>query len=132
MKVSKKILMIGSFITLLAGCSANEVETGAQRVVVSHAPAAKECKFLGQVSGNQGNFFTGGWTSNKNLEVGAMNTLRNEAHRMGANYVSLVTNRAGQHGSGGGSSDMFGGSSQQVTVVNIGNAYHCPPHLIGL
>lgn len=132
MKNMKKLAtMLG--ILLLSGCAANKLEVaGAERIIVAHTPAPKECKFLGQVNGNQGNFFTGGWTSNKNLEVGAMNTLRNEAAKMGANYVSLVTNRAGQHGSGGGDAYGFGGSSQQVTVVNIGNAYNCPPKSIGL
>lgn len=125
-------ILSGITLILLAGCAANKPEPGSERIIVTGAPAPKECRFLGQVSGNQGNFFTGGWTSNKNLEVGAMNSLRNEAAKIGANYVSLITNRAGQAGSGGGDATGFGGGSAQVTVVNIGNAYSCPPKAIGL
>ncbi len=130
--MKKTLTLIAASSVFLIGCAANQSEVGSERVIVSHAPAPKECRFVGQVSGNQGNFFTGAWTSNKNLETGAMNTLRNEAHKIGANYVSLITNRAAMHGSGGGGADGFGGSSQQVTVVNLGNAYSCPPQLIGL
>ena len=72
---------------------------------------------------------TGDFTSHKNLEVGAMNDLRNEAYEMKANYVELVTNRAGVVGSGsmsGGYGYVSGFSnSAQTSTVLSGNAYHC-------
>lgn len=83
---------------------------------------------MGQVVGNQGNFFTGGWTSNSNLEEGSMNDLRNKAAGMGANYIQIVTNRAGNTGSW----DRHGGSMQQTNVTSLGNAYSCKPSDIGL
>jgi hypothetical protein len=86
--------------------------------------------------GNQGNFFTGNYTSNRNLEEGAMNDLRNKASKLGANYIQLVTNRAGVTGSMSGSFDKHGGfmsgGSAQTNVTNLGNAYHCDPKAIGL
>jgi hypothetical protein len=56
------ILTIAAFS--MAGCSAIPVNPQAASILVTPNPPAKNCKYLGQVSGNQGNFFTGGWTSN--------------------------------------------------------------------
>ncbi|WP_131701662.1 DUF4156 domain-containing protein, partial [Enterobacter hormaechei] len=77
--------------------------------------------FLGEVTGSQGNFFTGGWTSNSNLETGARNDLKNQAYSMGGNVVVILTQRAGQTGSA-----YFGsGSSQQTNVTLSGTVYRC-------
>lgn len=122
-----KLLLAASICVTVAGCASIKLHPGANKVIASPNKAPKGCKFLGQVSGNQGNFFTGGWTSNKNLEQGAQNALRNETVKLGGNYVQLITNRASDTGSGG----SFGGSYQQTGVVAIGNAYKCPPHAIG-
>lgn len=116
----------------LVGCSSIPLEQHANRVIASPNPAPKGCKYVGQVVGNQGNFFTGAWTSNKNLEEGAMHDLKNKASQMGANYVQLITNRAGITGSMSGQDGFIGGSSQQTNVTNLGNAYFCPPSKIGL
>ena len=79
------------------------------------------CTFLGEVTGSQGNFFTGGWTSNSNLETGARNDLKNQAYSMGGNVVVILTQRAGQTGSA-----YFGsGSSQQTNVTLSGTVYRC-------
>ena len=132
----KKILSISTLTLILSGCASVPVEPGAARIISSPNPAPKSCKYLGQVVGNQGNFFTGGFTSNRNLEEGAMNDLRNKANRLGANYVQLVTSRAGVTGSTSGAFDRQGGyisgGSQQTNVTNLGNAYRCPPKSIGL
>jgi len=117
---------------LIAGCASIPVQPQAAGIVTSPNPAPKACKYLGQVVGNQGNFFTGGWTSNKNLEVGAMNDLKNQASRMGANYVQLVTSRAGNTGSVSSYNGYMSGGMEQTNVTNIGNAYSCPPASIGL
>lgn len=119
-------MMVGSVI--LGGCASMPLAPEAMRVVVSPNPAPKGCKYLGQVVGNQGNFFTGGITSNRNLEEGAMNDLKNRTSKMGGNYIELVTTRAGNTGSW----NRDGGSMQQTNVTNLGNAYSCPEGLIGL
>ncbi|ARG96780.1 DUF4156 domain-containing protein [Legionella micdadei] len=132
----KKLLSISAITLILSGCAAIPTDPQATRVIVSPNPVPKGCKYVGQVVGNQGNFFTGGFTSNRNLEEGAMNDLRNKAAKLGANYVQLVTNRAGVTGSTSGSFDRHGGfvsgGSQQTNVTNLGNAYVCSPKMIGL
>ena len=117
----KKLTLI-TLAILLAGCSAHNLNPQAQRVRVTNNEPGKECKFLGDITGSQGNFFTGGWTSNSNLETGARNDLKNQAANMGGNVVSIITQRAGQTGS------MYdgSGSSEQTNVTLTGNVYHCP------
>jgi len=122
----KKLLIVLNSTLLVCACSSIELSPEASKVMVSPNPAPKGCKFVGQVVGNQGNFFTGDWTSNKNLEEGAMNDLKNKAVALNANYVQLVTNRAGDTGSWANGS----GSMNQTNVTNLGNAYNCPASAI--
>lgn len=132
----KKLLSISAITLIITSCASIPPDPHTARIIASPNPVPKGCKYLGQVVGNQGNFFTGGFTSNRNLEEGAMNDLKNKAVRLGANYIQLVTNRAGVTGSMSGSFDRNGGvmsgGSQQTNVTNLGNAYLCPPKLIGL
>ncbi|HHT8302732.1 TPA: DUF4156 domain-containing protein [Legionella pneumophila] len=132
----KKLLSASVITLMITGCAAIPADPPAERVIASPNPAPKGCKYVGQVVGNQGNFFTGGFTSNRNLEEGAMNDLKNKASKKGANYIQLVTNRAGVTGSMSGSFDRHGGfmsgGSEQTNVTNLGNAYICPPKAIGL
>ncbi len=107
-------------VGILASCAAIELQPGAQQIrVVTNEPQG--CKYLGEVTGNQGNFFTGAFTSNANLETGARNDMKNQAQKMGANTVQLATNRSGQSGSFGQGS----GSMQQTNVTYTGIAYKC-------
>jgi hypothetical protein len=74
----------------ISGCAANPVAPEAQHIeIVSEVPDRAKCRFLGEVAGSQGNWFTGDYTSNKNLVVGARNELRNEAHKLGGNIVYI-------------------------------------------
>ncbi len=123
----------------MSGCAAIQPVSPEvnSRVIASTNPPPKECKFVSQVLGSQGNFFTGGWTSNANLEQGSMNDLKNKAYLAHGNYVQLVTNRAGATGGGSIYSDGHGGlfgssSSSQTNVTSTGNVYRCPPKSIGL
>ena len=114
----KKIGWIAG-VLLLAGCAAIAVKPGAEKVRVTKSEPGKECKFLGEATGNQGNFFTGGVTSNANLETGARNDLKNKATAMGGNVVFILTDRAGQTGG-------YQSGGQQTNVVMTGNVYSCP------
>ncbi|RTK97428.1 MAG: DUF4156 domain-containing protein [Neisseriaceae bacterium] len=107
----------------LVACAAISVQPNAQdiQVINSQQEVPEGCKYLGQVSGSQGNFFTGTYTSNNNLAVGAMNDLKNKAADLGGNYIQLLTNQASTTGSGG----LIGGGMQQTGVVNMGNVYSC-------
>lgn len=106
----------------LSGCSADSLSPGAGKVRITNSEPGKECTYLGDVTGNQGNFFTGGFTSNSNLETGARNDLKNQAANMGGNVVSILTQRAGQTGS------LYDGSGsmEQTNVTLTGNVYRCP------
>lgn len=110
---------------LLAGCAAQSLKPGAEKVRFMQSEP-KGCKYLGEATGNQGNFFTGGWTSNENLETGARNTLKNKAVEMGGNVIVMLTNRAGQTGSGG----QYGGSTQQTNVAMAGTVFNCPDSVL--
>ncbi len=132
-------LLMGATVGLV-GCSSTPLNPGASRVVVSTENAPKGCKFRGMVVGEQGGAWSGAWTSNKNLQQGALNDLRNKADTLGANYVVLQTNRADTTSSGSmngwssGNRFIVGGSSStQVTdSMTSGAAYRCPNELIGL
>ena len=106
----------------LSGCAAKPITPDSERVRLTNNEPGKDCKFLGDVTGSQGNFVTGPWTSNANLETGARNDIKNRAAAMGGNLVSILTQRAGQTGSYG----QHGGSSQQTNVVMTGGVYRCP------
>lgn len=131
----KRILTLSAAAALLASCASIPLDPQAARIIASPNPAPKSCKYLGQIVGNQGNFFTGDFTSNRNLEEGAMHDLKNQAVKIGANYIQLVTNRAGVTGSMHGTTGYNGyvsGHSTQTNVTNLGNAYKCAPKTIGL
>lgn len=108
-----------ALIVALSACSATSVNKGAERVRITNNEPGRECKFLGDITGDQGNFFTGTYTSNANLETGARHDLKNKAAAMGGNVVSLITQRAGQ-------TTSRSGSGRQTNVVLSGNVYYCP------
>ena len=120
----KKVALL-SPLAILSGCAAIQLQSGATKVLVSTNPPNDTCQYIGSATGSQGNFFTGFWTPNKNLETGAMNDLKNKAAAMGANYVQLVTNRASSTSSGSGTNGNYSSSTQQTGVTQVGNAYYC-------
>jgi hypothetical protein len=87
---------------LLFGCSAIPTTPVGQTVELVTEKPPGSCKPLGDAVGSQGNWFTGDYTSNKNLLIGARNDLRNKAAKMGGNYVwvqdSSNTNAWGSKG----------------------------------
>lgn len=105
-------------VVVLSSCAATSLLPGAEQVrIVTKEPA--DCEYLGEVIGEQGGAFTGGATSNVNLEQGALNDMKNKAFKMGGTIVVLMTTRAGQTGS------LFDGSIQQTNVVYVGTVYRC-------
>jgi hypothetical protein len=116
-----KRALVLAFTLSLAACQAVPLQPGAAEVRLTNEEPAG-CKFLGDVTGNQGNAVTGGFTSNRTLETGARNDIKNRAREMGGNVVYLLTNRAGQTGSFGSE----GGGVNQTNVTLSGNVYSCP------
>lgn len=125
----RKLVTISVSSVLICSCASIEADLKGQRVIASSHPAPRSCKYLGDVTGNQGNYFTGGWTSNQNLERGARNDMKNQAAKIGANYIEITNSRSGVTGSYNAG---FGGSMSETNVTYSGNAYYCPPRLIGL
>jgi hypothetical protein len=116
----KHVAVLAVVIIGLAGCQAIPLQPGAETVRLTNEEP-KGCKFLGDVTGNQGNAFTGDFTSNRTLETGARNDIKNRAQAMGGNVVYLLTNRAGNTGSFGEN----GGGISQTNVTLSGNVYSC-------
>ena len=104
--------------TLLAGCAAKPLLPGSQAVVLSKNPPPAHCNYLGEVRGNQGNFWTAEFTSDADLVQGARNELRNAASAMGASYVQIETELFSENTA----DDSLGGT---YSAVIIGNAYRC-------
>ncbi len=115
-KLAFKILLI----IVLSSCSvipAKKTLPGANESVIvsTKQPDLSKCKFLGQINGNQGNAVIGLFTSNSNLEISAINALKNEAFKMGGNYVEIIVNNAG----------VSGASVLSNFQTNVGNTYKC-------
>ena len=109
------LLIIAGVISALTGCVANSVtEQGQKVVIVQSLPAQYQCTYKGEVVGSQGNWLTGGWTTNRNLALGARNDLRNEAAKLGANIVVIA--------------ETINSTDEQNSLENIthvGRAYIC-------
>ena len=73
----------------LCGCAANTLRPEAQKVRLLGTTPGSECKYIGDATGGQGNFFTGQYTSNANLQAGAINDLKNQAAAMGDDWPDL-------------------------------------------
>ena len=116
-----KLKFVGAVVTMilvliLNGCAAITAEPKAKSVaIMMKEPNLDRCRYLGEVSGSQGNWFTGGYTSDKNLLLGARNDLRNETAELGGNTVHI------QHVNNSGRYEASGTSSTTI----IGNAYDC-------
>ena len=116
MRYSVKKVLSGVFLLTLTACAATPLVPGAERVdVVSTPKEVKKCTYLGDVVGNQGNRFSGPFTPTVNLVVGARQSLKNEALKLGANRVLLQQQQYSQR-------ELFGGT---IDAVLVGKAYQC-------
>ena len=114
----KKILtsLSGIAILTLAACAAKTLTPGAEAIeLVNERPDLSKCEYLGEIVGSQGNWFTGDFTANEDLVVGARNELRNKAYELGGNVVYIQDL---EHSS---SSDSLG----TTNVTGIGKVYKC-------
>ena len=98
---------------MLSACAAKTTIPGAEKILLSNEKPDGECEFVSEVVGGQGNWWTDDITSSENIAKGSRNDLRNEAYKVGANYVHI------QQVSG--SQTFIGGS----TMALVGNAYKC-------
>lgn len=100
----------------LAGCAANSLRPEAQKVRLLPAAPGPECKYVGDATGGQGNFITGPYTTNSNLQAGAINDLKNQAAAMGGNAVYVLTSSAGLE------------KGTQTSFTTTGNVFFCKGH----
>jgi hypothetical protein len=113
-----KILFAMIFATTLTACSSVAVQPAANGVRLTHNEPGQECTFLGDVTGSQGDFLTGAFTSNADLETGARNDIKNKTLQLGGDTIYILTQRAGQTGN-------FEGAGSQTNVTLSGNVYKC-------
>ena len=101
-------------IVLMSGCAATPIREGAAVEIVNEKPQGN-CKALGEIIGSQGNWVSGGWTSNSNIMAGARNDLRNKAAAMGGTvvYVQNVSNASAW------------GSTGTTNTTIVGVVYRC-------
>jgi hypothetical protein len=110
-------------LVLITSCAATALKPGAELVRVTHIePPTSNCKWLGDVTGSQGNSFTGQYTTNANLETGARNDLKNKAAALGGNLVVLITERVGRNFDLGLDSETV----HRTDVTLTGSVYRCP------
>jgi hypothetical protein len=115
------IILVGAAIGV--GCRTAELSAGGSQVRISpsapvdHGYRPTACRSLGYLSGRGGGSFGGAWISNDELVQYAMNDLRNQASKLGANYVQ---HDSPQLGVAGGKN----GTSTTTATVN-GTAYFC-------
>jgi hypothetical protein len=89
--VLKELLTSGSLVALLSSCtfippnSLNKPDY--KNIRVTDIEPADDCEYVGEVSGAQGNWFSGMFTSNVYLVMGTRNSIRNQAGKYNANYV---------------------------------------------
>ena len=112
------------------------LESGSQQIrIVTNEPQG--CDYIGEVTGSQGNFLTGAFTSNANLETGARNDMKNQANKIGANTVQLLDESRrtdGQYGRGqrqtaANQCDLHWSGLQMPPSLRRGTAPHRLPHL---
>jgi len=114
-KIITFIAMFSAAVALF-GCAAKKAIPEAERVVITNEkPTDKTCKSLGEVFGSQGNFFTGKYTSDRNLMMGARNEIRNKTYEKGGNLVVIQNiNNSG----------LFLGTGTASSTI-VGYAYNC-------
>lgn len=111
-----KRVMAVCCVSVLAGCAAHPLNQGAERVEIMMATKeVKKCVYVGDVLGSQGNRFSGTFTANENLLLGARNAIKNDAARLGANAVLIQQQQNSQH-------ELSGGTANSTL---IGKAYKC-------
>lgn len=117
MKARRLIYCIG-LTALLTACASIPLQPLAQNIRVTHEAPAAQCKFVTQVASNQGNFYTGPWTTVASLEKTALNDIRNQANAKGANTIYLTRDEKMP------ASKSSGGPG--VAIQLNGRAYYCP------
>lgn len=111
--MNKLIVLILSIS--LSACSAIPIMPQAASVELVNEKPNDTCKFIAEIAGSQGNWFTGDWTTNEDLVIGARNEIRNKAYRLGGNLVHVQDMK---------NTNAWGSAGTSNTTV-IGKVYKC-------
>ncbi|MCQ1060708.1 DUF4156 domain-containing protein [Photobacterium sp. DNB23_23_1] len=91
----KKILLAGFVSLLLVGCVTPSEELIPQanqvRVLTTSLLNLEKCNWVGEVTGNEGHWYSYLFYSNDALIQGAVNELKNNAHQIGADTVVTMS-----------------------------------------
>ncbi|ATZ96046.1 MULTISPECIES: DUF4156 domain-containing protein [Dickeya] len=111
-----RILMGLAAVALLAGCSTtNELSAAGQAVRFTDSKPAAQCQLLGNITGTQSNWLSGGGDEGSSMR-GAANDLRNRAAEMGGNVIYGATTP----------SQTFLSSFAPLDSKMQGQVYKCP------
>lgn len=90
----KRILIAGLCCVFLAACTAPSVplqpEASQVRVLTTNHHSLDQCAWVGDVTGNEGHWYSYLFYSNDLLLKGAVNELKNNAHTIGADTVVMM------------------------------------------
>jgi len=109
--MEKRIYFFLCFIPfLLLACSTTPLKKEAESTRIFFSPEeVKGCEYLGEIIGSEGQWYKSWLISNRNLTTGALNDVRNNAQRIGADTIFIPTNLL-----------LF-----RTSVTFIGQAYKC-------
>ncbi len=100
---------------VLSGCAATPAtQQGSAVEIVTQKPIG--CRLVGEAIGSQGNVFSGDFTTDQNLLVGARNDLRNKAAALGGNVVQVQDTLNSTHPNSRGA----------VKSTVVGSVFACP------
>ncbi|WP_039970622.1 DUF4156 domain-containing protein [Vibrio halioticoli] len=108
-----KFILVCLLSVVLTACTtpSNTLLDGAQQVQVrtNNAPLIQNCDWVGEVTGNEGHWYSYLFYGNDVLVRGAINDIKNNAYKIQANTVVLL------------SPHYF-----KTSATLIGTAYYCP------
>jgi hypothetical protein len=111
----------------VTGCASIPLDPGAESVKVISGSVPKSCKVLGAVNSQDTNGATVSVTSHENLMQMQLNSIRNQANKLGANLVLLTKHQTTY----GYNSVDYGPTNNEHTSNNVnthemnGQAYRC-------
>lgn len=116
MKGNSRMKIISTLVmaSIIIGCSANKLNLGAEGVLLT-SEKPENCRYIGGVTGSQGNWFTDDITTTENKILGSKNEIKNEALKINANTVYII------------SEDVYSSvlSIGTTSATQTGEAYYC-------
>lgn len=116
-------VLIVSCLMLMA-CYRTPLELQAKSIIISREEPACCCKYVSDLVAREGKAYNAYFAPIRQLEIGAMNQLRNRAFELNANYVYLLTPRTNYIGR---LNPNWLTLPEYHAVTYYAKAYVCPP-----